>query len=275
MKDLSDTKIWGFFGLTYGLSWLLWIPAALLDPKTSEAWIVALYLVGGFGPSVAGIVWIGRTQNQEGQRDFLRRLLDFRQIGAGWYAFIFLIFPLLAGLSVLAYRLLQGNLPSLPALDGIAGQPQQLLGLPLLALQVMLFGPLSEEIGWRGFALDRLQKRWNAPVASLILGVLWALWHSPLFFIPGTMYHAWGFGTELFWIFLIRMVCLSLLMTWVYKHTCSSVLSAILLHFTFNFTFMFFHPAPDELHGYGTLLFVGVAICCSMFRSARLTKRER
>ncbi len=58
-----------------------------------------------------------------------------------------------------------------------------MLWLPLIALQVALIGPLSEELGWRGYALDALQARWSAAASSLVVGLAWSLWHLPLFFI--------------------------------------------------------------------------------------------
>jgi membrane protease YdiL (CAAX protease family) len=269
----TDTSIWIFFVLAYVLSWVFWMPATQMNSERLLILAVILYVVGGFGPTVAGIIMIDRTEDKEGQRDFLRRLFSFKQIGCLWYAFIFLVFPLLAILTTLVYRLVQGCLPSLPALDRIASQPQQLIGLPIIALQVLLAGPLSEEIGWRGFALDRLQERWNALIASLVLGGGWTLWHTPLFFVKGTMYNDWGFGTALFWLFLMRMVSLSLIMTWVYNNNGNSILSAVLLHFTFNFTFGFFHPAPNELHLYGTLLFMVFATAVTMIWGAKMLTR--
>lgn len=271
----TDASLWIFFVLAYALSWVFWIPAILLNSKSLLILTIILYFVGGFGPTVAGVIMIDRTQDKEGQRAFLRRLFNFKQIGGWWHALIFLMFPFLALLTIMVYQLILGSRPSLPALEGITSQPEQLLGLPIIALQAILVGPLSEEIGWRGFALDRLQQRWNALASSLVLGVLWALWHTPLFFIKGTMYNDWGFETGLFWIFLIRMVSLSLFMTWVYNNNKHSILSAVLLHFMFNFTFGFFHPAPDELHLYGTLLFIILAIAVTMIWGAKTLTRQR
>lgn len=98
-------------------------------------------------------------------------------------------------------------------------------------------GPLGEELGWRGFALDRLQNKWSAVVASLILGIIWAGWHFPLFFIKGTPQHATGFGTLLFWLWILQVVSLSVLTTWVYNNTHRSILSAVFMHFMFNVTY--------------------------------------
>ena len=98
-------------------------------------------------------------------------------------------------------------------------------------------GPLGEELGWRGFALDRLQNGWNALVASLILGIIRAAWHFPLFYIKGTPQQGMGLGTFLFWLCILQVVSLSVLTTWVYNNTHRSILSAVFMHFMFNATY--------------------------------------
>jgi membrane protease YdiL (CAAX protease family) len=108
--------------------------------------------------------------------------------------------------------------------------------LPSL-LFILIFGPVPEELGWRGYALDGLQSRWNNLSASVILGIVWALWHLPLFFIGGTYQQAEvGFGTLRFWSFMSGMLISSVLFTWIYNNTSRSILSAILFHFSINFS---------------------------------------
>ncbi len=180
MKDklvntIGRDNVWRFFLLAYTISWAFWIPASLLDQESSTFLIFVLYLLGGFGPSIAGVIMIDRSQDKLGQRDFLRRSFSFKLIGGRWYALILLAFPVFALLSVLLYRLAEGVMPSIPSLTDIVTQPIQLLFLPIIAIQVIITGPLSEELGWRGFALDQLQAKWNSLVASLILGLFWSL----------------------------------------------------------------------------------------------------
>lgn len=182
-----------------------------------------------------------------------------RLINGYWYVFIFTLFPLLAITVIVIYRLAHGIMPSLPSLDGFTGQTGDFITLAVIAVQSFIMGPLSEEIGWRGYALDKLQNGFRPIIASLILGLLWELWHLPLFFIKDSMYFEWGAGTWLFWLFIMRMTALTIIMTVVYNANHRSILSAILLHFMFNFTFVFLQPAPMEIHGYGTLILVLLA----------------
>jgi membrane protease YdiL (CAAX protease family) len=103
-------------------------------------------------------------------------------------------------------------------------------------LYIFLGGPFVEELGWRGYVLDRLQEKRNALISSLILGFLWALWHVPLFYIKGTYQYAVGAGTPSFWLFMISTVSGTILFTWIFNNTNRSTLAAILFHFMGNFT---------------------------------------
>jgi membrane protease YdiL (CAAX protease family) len=89
---------------------------------------------------------------------------------------------------------------------------------------------LAEEPGWRGYALDRLQALYSALGASLLLGVIWALWHLPLFFIEGTYQNLLGPGSWQFWLFFVAILPGSVTYTWIYSNTCRSVLAVILFH---------------------------------------------
>lgn len=105
---------------------------------------------------------------------------------------------------------------------------------------VILLISLGEEFGWRGFALPRLQKRLSALNSSLILGVIWGIWHYPGFLI--------GAGVPLdmpFAVFVLWTVLAAILMTWVYNNTGGSVLSAILMHSAANATFNYLPMLPE------------------------------
>jgi membrane protease YdiL (CAAX protease family) len=99
-------------------------------------------------------------------------------------------------------------------------------------LPLLIIGPLSEEIGWRGYALGRLQTRWNALTSSLIVGLVWGSWHLPLFMMVGTSQHELGIP---FMPFLIELTASSILYTWLYNNTKQSLWSAILLHWLYTY----------------------------------------
>jgi membrane protease YdiL (CAAX protease family) len=101
-------------------------------------------------------------------------------------------------------------------------------------LFLVIIGPLTEELGWRGFALDHLEAKWSPLVSALILGAIWSVWHLPLFFIKGTSWGSMGFGSLRFFLFLPYHLSLSVLMTWLYNSNRRSIATAILVHFVAN-----------------------------------------
>jgi membrane protease YdiL (CAAX protease family) len=90
-------------------------------------------------------------------------------------------------------------------------------------------GPLGEEIGWRGYALPRLAQRFGMARASVLLGVIWACWHLPLFFIPGIDKTGQSLP-----VYVLQVTALSVAMAWVYAHTSGSLLLAVLMHAAVN-----------------------------------------
>jgi membrane protease YdiL (CAAX protease family) len=97
------------------------------------------------------------------------------------------------------------------------------------------YGPLSEELGWRGYMLPRLQRSYNPLLSSIILGAIWMLWHTPLFWLPGGAAIS-GPAVTVFaglW-YLAYLIGWSILFTWMYNNTHGSVLLALLLHGSLN-----------------------------------------
>lgn len=251
---------WPFFLLTFAITWVLWIPVALagVDP-TSQPLTMLGYLLGGFGPSLAGIVLTYRGSGREERREFWRRVTSFRRISARWYPFIFLIYPAVLFLAKLAVGAVQGTTPRFETLADIAAQPPLLAGI---ALSTLVAGPLSEELGWRGYALDRLQAGYGVFAAGLILGVIWWAWHLPLFFMPGTAHYGWGLLSLASLSFGVGAIALTFLLSALYNQNRRSILAAILFHFVVNFSATLLHPMPEMalLLANGLLLGIGAAL---------------
>ena len=173
---------WIFLGLTLGLTWAFEGAAAVMDEFIPGWGVTTLRYLGGLMPLVvaAGLTCLRHTRPF--QRDFWWRIIDFRRISPGWYAVIFLYVPAKSGLAAVIDILLGGTGIEPEALTRLIEQP--LLIVPTLFFW-LLFGPVPEEPGWRGYALDGLQVRRSALSASLIVGVVWSAWHLPLFFIEG------------------------------------------------------------------------------------------
>lgn len=262
----GNNNLWGFLSLTFAFSWLMWLPSALFgDNFTSSPWGIP-YLLGGFGPSLAAIWLVYRGRSPETRQEFWTRLFSFKKIPGRIYGLIFLIFPAVYSVSLLLHQLLGGELPDLETLSIIAEQPAALIGMILLGI---FTGPLSEELGWRGYALDYLQSRYSPLLSSLILAPFWWAWHLPLFFMSGTTQHAWGVGTFEFWIFFLQIFPLSILFTWIYNHSSRSILSAVLIHFMTNFTLGLVYPIPPRVFLFQALFLLAAALLLELIYPSR------
>jgi hypothetical protein len=219
----ADSGLAVYFALAFVLAWVFWVPAALSEqgavggsPPTA-----LLVVLGTFAPSVAAVL-VAARKGGAGARSLLGQLLRWR-VGPGWYA-VALFGP--AALMLVAIGLhvaLGGAVPDFP-------EPSR---WPLVAVNLVLVllvgGPLGEELGWRGFALPRLQARHGALRASVVLGVVWALWHLPLFAVPGAPQ-----GQVPFLLFVAQAVALSVFFAWAYNGSAGSLPIVLLLHASVN-----------------------------------------
>lgn len=228
--------LWAYFGLTFAISWLAWwamalfgIPGGSVSPdQPSPAAIgLALLAVGGFAPSIAGVLMTWRHEGRAGLRELWRRCISFR-LGGRAYLVVFLVPVMMSGVRI-AVQVLRGGTLSLPT---PLARPVLLVGL---TVQLFLFGPLSEELGWRGFAMDRLLARWGGLRSSLVLGAAHGLWHLPVFFVPGTIQQLWGNPVIDFGSFWIGTIGMTVVFTWLHLATHGSVWAAILFHLTANY----------------------------------------
>jgi membrane protease YdiL (CAAX protease family) len=256
--------------LTYSWSWLFWLPAVWAEQQVHTFPVVLLLVLGGLGPPLVAIILTSLTQDAEGRYEYWQRVIDYKRIGVGWYAVIFGLSPVWSVLALVLGSLTQGSPPTWDTGSRWLSQPWRLLPF---ALSTVVYGPLPEELGWRGYALDRLQGMWSPLTASMILGVVWSGWHLPLFFMDGT-YHReeLGLGSWRFWLtFCLANIALSMVMTWIYNHTGRSTLSAILFHFMGNFTGEVLNLS-DQAEYYRAALTIVTAVglqWCTALRSSR------
>lgn len=221
-----------FFAISHGVSWAFWLPAAILTPDSGvwASWTRWLVYLGGLGPPLAGIVATHRLGGRRGLVDLGRRIVDLRRIPGRWLLACLLVPPaaMLVGWGL--GRLIDpaGSAVDTSGLASVAADP---VSIAPLAGFLIVFGPLPEEIGWRGYALDALQQRSTAFGASLVLGGAWAAWHVPLFFVPG--YYGDAVPDPV--VFAVAILGNSVLFTWIHNNTRRSVLAAILFHFQINF----------------------------------------
>lgn len=262
---------WIFFVATFAWTWLFWGMAILLGANMETAMGLVLLLLGVMGPMVTGIGFTYLTRDKEGRRDYWKRIISFKRIPARWYLVIFLFVPVLNILAALLDVLTGGS----GATWGEAAL--NLVSNPLSIIPSILFAsliPFIEELGWRGYVLDRLQEKRSALVSSLILGVVWSLWHLPLFFIQGSYQAGLGVGTLAFWLFFIGIVPLSLVFTWIYNNTGRSTLAVILFHSMVNLTGELM-ALTERADTYSIVLWYVAAIGITAIWGAKTLTREK
>lgn len=211
-----------FFVIAFAISWLLWLPQVLdtNDLVHFPEFVGILGMFAPFGPFVAALWLTGRQGGREGIRKLLKRgwSLDFDK---RWLLPAVLLMPAV-GLITVAVMAVVG----LPIQWEFAAPWQALV--PTFFV-ILLLNALPEEYGWRGYALGPLLDRNSALAASLILGLLWGLWHLPLHFIEGTVQSAIPV-----YQFLIQQMVLAILYTWLFNNTRGAVSVAILFHAVAN-----------------------------------------
>jgi membrane protease YdiL (CAAX protease family) len=221
---------WLYLVLAYGFAWVIWIPVALTgrDYQGSPVLLFAV-LVGVFGPGIVGIILTYAELGREGGRDFWQRALDVGRIRPHWYAIIVLLWPGLHAIAIAVHLLLGGSLHGFEFVREMTARP---FGTPVVVILYLLQAGL-EELGWRGYMLDRVQARWSPTRASLVVGISHALWHLPLFWVQGTNQIKWGFGVDS-WLFVAMVLASSIYETSCYNSNRRSTLAATLLHTTGN-----------------------------------------
>jgi CAAX protease family protein len=224
-RHLERRPLLGFFAIVFGITWGLgaiallardWVDAHL-GPITAShpAFIIAVY-----APSLTAICLTAALEGRPGLTALLGRLAPWR-VRWHWSALLLIGLPLSA---LVASRLI----------GGAAGHSAAPLNLPALlaaALPAMVLdpGPLGEELGWRGFALPRMLERQPPLAASLVLGGIWGLWHLPGFLQPGIIQ-----STLPVPVFLLGILAMSVLSTWLFVNSGGSVVPSILLHWIGN-----------------------------------------
>jgi len=235
-----------FFVLTYALAWILWLPLIILRDTIPASQGLVLALLGSAVPSLLGIVLTAIVLGRGALRKLLGRLLIWR-VDPRWYLVV-----------VLGPAALVGGIV---ALNALLGGPAISINVPLLAAVITLAfhifpgSALGEEIGWRGYALPRLQARRSALSASLILGMIWAFYHLPLFF-TGQAFRS----PSILVPFVISGIALSVILTWVYNSTGGSLLLVVLLHATANLPLTLFLEPLRSRAMLPFLLYVGLMV---------------
>jgi membrane protease YdiL (CAAX protease family) len=215
-----------FFMLAIGLTWIFMIADALGSQGILPFRLpLPLMIIMGYMPTLAAVIVVGKTQGKIGVRALFRKLLIWR-VGLRWYLFAIFGPAVIFVLGIVLYNVIlpSADLPILSEQFHTGSSLQMVLSLvPMYIIYTIVNG---EELAWRGYATPQLQARYSALVASLVMGVIWTIFHLPLFFTrTGSSQSDWPFAS-----FLVSTVAITVLYTWLLNHTRGSVLLAYLFH---------------------------------------------
>jgi len=212
-----------FYILAFGISWLGMISAVLgsraIAPFDSP-YVQILSIFYAIGPVLAAVIVSQVVDGKTGVQALNQGLIRWR-VGLVWYL-VAVLGPVFLAIAAQIVTKLLGLPITIPV------SPSNLSLYAMLALVINFCANICEEIGWRGFALPRLQKQHNALIATLIVGILWALWHLPLVFLVGNPMAEF----PILWFFII--VTNAVIYTWIYNSTKGSILLVALFHGALN-----------------------------------------
>lgn len=214
-KAVARHPVVTFYLLAFVLSWAGWVPQTL-HARGILSWDSPLLaLLGGGGPTLAAVIVLLLRGERAGIRRIFASLLKVR-VSARWFVFVlcfwFVVVAIALGIEALLGR----------ALPAVGAFPWGSL-LPIVV--TMVLSNVWEEIGWRGFALPRLQERYGDLAIAGIMGLLWSVWHLPLLLNPSSpMASLPWYGEILF------SLALTVIYTWLYRGTGASLFFVTLFH---------------------------------------------
>jgi membrane protease YdiL (CAAX protease family) len=258
-----------FYSLAILCSWAAWAPLALAARGwTRFHFSPYLHLLGGLGPTVAALVTILVFDGKAGVLSLAERAFAAR--GRAVWIVVGIVAPLAVFAISASVVLVAGKGPLEWSSFGTSSEYPGLTRWQYWIASLLFYG-FGEEIGWRGFALPRLQRSLPALSSALWLGSLWALWHLPLFaFAPGLS--AMGAGGAVGW--LVSMIVGSILLTWLFNSSSGSLLAVALFHGVLDIT-MAAPLAPLLPSIMGAILAVSAVVIVRVMGPSNLSRRDR
>lgn len=213
-----------YFLSTFLITWSVWFATAALAPPGNTGFFGIrgpVFLLGVFAPALVALALAARAEGHAGVKRLLARIGHWR-VGARWYAFAVGYFAAIKLAAALAHRVATHEWPRFGDTS---------LALILVGIMISTWVQAGEELGWRGYALPRLAAQFGVGGASIVLGIVWAVWHLPLFFLPDS-----GTTGQSFPVYLLQVTGLSVAFAWLYWKTRGSLLLAMLMHASMNNT---------------------------------------
>lgn len=260
---MSERPVVRFYILAFGIAWLGWIPAALgshgIAPFDAPHFQFLLILPA-IAPALAAVIVTRATYGPAAGNDLFKALLRWR-VSPAWY--------LVAVLGPLVLLVAGRTVTDVLRLTDVPPAPQgEPMAIALAALIASLLANPWEEVGWRGFALPHLQKQHTALIATLIVGGLWGMWHTPVFFWIGN-----PMSTYPFLPWFAGTVAVAFIYTWLYNGTAGSLLPATLFHVTLNTLGVVINGV--SVAALAIVYALVAAVLIAAFGGVNLSRRER
>lgn len=216
-----------------GLTWTAWFLAVSTGQGLENLAVKILLLAGLVVPAVVAIGFILLSEDAEYHWDFWRRAVDPTLINPAGYRFIFLLPVIITCLAILISLVFGQSLSQLLLIPQLRAHLPSIL---VFIVYTFFIGPVPEELGWRGYWLDILKAHISGLRASLLIAVVWGLWHVPLFMIKGYPLQNKTMEPLLIAFYFLDFFPKSVILTYVFYKNKRSTLAAIFFHFMVNFT---------------------------------------
>lgn len=228
-----------FMAVTFGLSWASWFVAAGLGGEAMKPPTALPYLFGAFGPLIGALVI--RIRRRRRGEPVPAHVVPFRRGTLAWAPLLLV----LASATVLVAALL-AHAAGGPGLswENAKDVMKDAGGPAAFLVSMVISGPLSEEAGWRGTAYPRMRASMGRLTVGVVLGVIWAVWHLPLFFIDGTVQNGLGLATPGGVLFAASTVPMAMLTAYAYER--AGVVAAMAVHFAVNTTMILLSVETPE-----------------------------
>ena len=260
LPSITRRQLILFAVLCLAISWGLWLAVGLSGGNVRESPTIWLFAIGAAGPSLAALIAFLTLRRGEVPR---------ARVSAPWLwvplSLVLGALPAVASALILDPASFGSAAPAVIAGSG---------GVLLFVVMYLIAGPLAEEFGWRGYLQPRLRQRFGILATSLVVGIVWAIWHVPLFFLNGTGQAAMGFGSLRSLLFFVGMIPLSATFLFVSERLGGRVWSAILLHFAGNVALSLFPQTSDAVALVHFAITTAIAVGCVLVWKS-LDRRSR
>lgn len=227
---MDNKKTYIFLLMTIIWSWTFWfIGLYLLKDEINQESIgkfLIFFFSGVYGPSISAIVTTFIFDGIEGVLNLLKKLFIWN-VPLKNYLYIIILPTIFVIIGIGLYNIFIGDIGSFDLMAFVS--------IPAVLWAGIYAGPLGEELGWRGFLLSELKKEQSNLKSAIIIGIIWFIWHIPLWWAPfGTLVSGESISFLPIITYFLMLICLSIIITWLVINSKGSVFVALLFHLSIN-----------------------------------------